>query len=198
MNTLIISFVLGIGIIIFCVLSLIFPYGQSFREKTQKIQGFGLNLEVSVLTLLLIIGFVFIFFGSGIWFQLRSIDTRLKSLETEKASADVRVRDLQERLDRQSPMDLVAFIKLKSQNSPPPNVNAVDVVYETATGGGGPVDVSVAPASGAFKIAIRDFTRDTTVTNLIVKTKDGKRKWKLEGSWMPLLPTYELIEELDQ
>jgi hypothetical protein len=194
MNPLVISFVLGIVIVIFCVLSFILPYGQNFRDKTQKIQGFGLNLEVSVLTLLLIIGFVFIFFGSGIWFQLRSIDTRLKSLEADKASADARVRDLQERLDRQSPMDLVAFIKLKSQNGPPPDMNSVDVLYETATGRGGPVDVSLAPASGAFKISIRDFPRDTTVTNLIAKTKDGKRKWRLDYTVMPLLPTYELNE----
>lgn len=194
MNPLIISFVLGIVIVVFCIFSFILPYGQNFREKTQKIQGFGLNLEVSVITLLLIIGFVFIFFGSGIWFQLRSIDTRLQSLETDKANADARVRDLQERLDRQSPIDLVAFIKLKGRNAPPLDVNSVDVLYETATGRGGRVDVSAAPASGAFKIAIRDFTRDTTMTNLIVRTKDGKRQWKLEGSWMPLLPTYELNE----
>jgi hypothetical protein len=194
MNALVICFVLGIVIVVFCVLSFILPYGQNFKEKTQKIQGFGLNLEVSVVTLLLIIGFVFIFFGSGIWFQLRGIDSRLKSLEADKANADARVRDLQERLDRQSPIDLVAFIKLNGQNSQPPDVNSVEVVYETATGGGGPVDVSMAPASGAFKIAIRDFTRDTTITNLIVKTKDGTRKWKLEGNWMPLLPTYELKE----
>jgi hypothetical protein len=194
MNSPVISFILGIVIVIFCILSFILPYGQNFREKTQKIQGFGVNLEVSVVTLLLIIGFVFIFFGSGIWLQLRSIDTRLKSLEADKASADARVRDLQERLDRQSPIDLVAFIKLKGVDAQPPDVNSVDVVYETATGRGGPVDISAAPASGAFKIAIRDFTRDTMITNIILKTKDGKRRWKLEGSFMPLLPTYELKE----
>ena len=46
----------GIGIIIFCILSFLLPYGEKFRDKTQKVKGFGLDLEVSVLTLLILIG----------------------------------------------------------------------------------------------------------------------------------------------
>jgi hypothetical protein len=193
MNPLVISFILGILIVLFCILSFIFPYGSNFRDKTQKIQGFGINLEVSVLTLLLIIGFVLIFFGGGIWLQLRSVDEQLVTLKADKAAAEAHANNLQERLQKANAMELVAFVKLDGVDElNPPDANSIECLYETSTGKGGNADVSVAPASGAFKIAIRDITRDTTISDLILRTKDKKKKWRAEHSFMPLQPTYEL------
>jgi len=38
---------LGIGIIIFCILSFFFPYGGKFKDKTQRFKGLGVDMEVS-------------------------------------------------------------------------------------------------------------------------------------------------------
>jgi hypothetical protein len=193
MNALGITFYFGILIVLFCISSFVFPYGQNFTGKTQKIRGLGLDLEVSILTLLIIIGFVLIFFGGGIWLQLRGINEQLDSLKAEKVKAESRVNDLQEKLDRANSMELVAFIRLEDvDESNAPDTNAVECLYETSTGKGGNADVSVAPASGAFKIAVREITRDTAITDLIFRTKDKKRRWKAANSFMPFQPTYEL------
>lgn len=54
---------LGMGIVVFCVLSFFFPYGEKLKGKIQKIKGFGVDLEVSVLTLFIIIGVILSFSG---------------------------------------------------------------------------------------------------------------------------------------
>ncbi len=113
MNALGITFYFGILIVLFCISSFVLPFGQNFTSKTQKIRGLGLDLEVSVLTLLLIIGFVLIFFGGGIWLQLQGINEQLDSLKTEKVKAEARANDLQEKLDKANSMELVAFIRLE-------------------------------------------------------------------------------------
>jgi len=193
MEPLFISFILGILIILFCISSFILPYGRNFKDKTQRIQGFGLNLEVSVLTLFIIVGSVLVFFGGGIWYQLSSINNQLENLRTEKTKAEARAADLQDKLEKANSMEAVAFLKLEGvDETNHPEQNDVECLYETATGRGGKAEIHVGPASGAFKIIIKDITRDTNITNLILRTKDRKRRWKMERSIMPLQPTYEL------
>ena len=55
--------ILGILILIFCVLSFVFPYGAKFKDKKQTINAFGVKLEVSVLTLFILIGVCLSSFG---------------------------------------------------------------------------------------------------------------------------------------
>lgn len=193
MDPLFLSFILGILIILFCILAFILPYGKNFKDKTQKIQGFGLNLEVSVLTLFIVIGFTLVFFGGGIWFQLRSINDQLNELRAEKAKAEARAVDLQDKLEKANLMEVVAFLKLEGvDETNHPDQNEVECLYETSTGRGGKADINVGPASGAFKITIKDVTRETNITNLILRTKDKQRRWKMDRNIMPLQPTYEL------
>jgi hypothetical protein len=193
MDPLIISFILGILIILFCVTSFVLPYGRNFKDKTQKIQGFGLNLEVSVLTLFIVIGFTLVFFGGGIWFQLRGINIQLNDLREEKAKAEARVADLQDKLERANSMEAIAFLKLEGVDEMNhPDQNEVECLYESATGRGGRAEINAGPASGTFRIVIKDINRDTIITNLLLRTKDKKRRWKIEKNIMPLQPTYEL------
>jgi hypothetical protein len=46
----------GLAIIVFCILSFFFPFGLRFKETTQTIHGFGVDLKISVLSLFLLIG----------------------------------------------------------------------------------------------------------------------------------------------
>src|SRR4051812_22761254 len=48
------------------------------KEKTQRIKGFGLDLEVSVLTLIVLIGLTFSL--AGIYLVTRDYDTTVKAL----------------------------------------------------------------------------------------------------------------------
>src|SRR5882672_12191966 len=96
MSFLTISFYSGIVLLVLCILVLVTPLGERFSSATQKIQGFGLNLEVSVLTLLVLIGIGLM--TSGIWMQLQDVSTRLKQLEIDKTKAEEKARRAEETL----------------------------------------------------------------------------------------------------
>jgi hypothetical protein len=48
--------VVGLSIIVFCIASFFFPFGTQFKETKQTIHGFGVDLEISVLSLFLLVG----------------------------------------------------------------------------------------------------------------------------------------------
>src|SRR5713226_8555654 len=96
MSFLTISFYSGIGLLILCILVLVSPLRERFSNATQKIQGFGLNLEVSVLTLLVLISVGLM--TSGIWMQLQDVSKQLKQLEIEKTKAEEKARRAEEDL----------------------------------------------------------------------------------------------------
>ena len=59
--------VAGILIIGFCIASFFFPFGQRFTEAKQVIKGFGVDLEISILTAFLLTGVVFCPYQHSIW-----------------------------------------------------------------------------------------------------------------------------------
>ena len=66
MDPLITNYVMpGIGciIILVCLLSFFSSFGDKFKDKTQKIKGFGIDLEVSVLSLFILVGVALSFAG---------------------------------------------------------------------------------------------------------------------------------------
>jgi hypothetical protein len=65
---------IGVGVIVFCIASFFFPFGQRFKETKQTIRGFGVDLEISVLTLFLLIGFAFSLVGVYLHLSERSVE----------------------------------------------------------------------------------------------------------------------------
>ena len=55
-QSILLLFIIGMVIVAFWVLSFFLPYGKKIKGKTQKIKAFGIDLEVSILTLLLLVG----------------------------------------------------------------------------------------------------------------------------------------------
>lgn len=70
--------VLGILVVVVSLIALAFPFGNRFREKTQKFKGFGIDLEMSVLPLALLLGVVLCF--AGIYIASESYESRLAEL----------------------------------------------------------------------------------------------------------------------
>lgn len=54
----------GILVVVFALLSFLRPNAVTLQGKTQKIKGFGLDLEISVLTLFVLIGMTFSLIGA--------------------------------------------------------------------------------------------------------------------------------------
>src|SRR5260370_33460709 len=74
----------GVGIVLFCLLSFVFPYGERFKDKVQKIKALGVDLEVSVLALFILVGVVMAFVG--VYLRVSDYEGRLQ-LAANDASA---------------------------------------------------------------------------------------------------------------
>lgn len=192
MNFLTISFYLGIILLLLCIVILISPLRDRFSSATQRIQGFGLNLEVSVMTLLVLISVGLI--TSGIWLQLRDITTELKSLEAKKAEAEIRAQQFQRQLEESRKMELPLFLTLEGvEDVSRLNFTSLECTYVTSSSDE-PIRADIAPGrrtSDTVKVVLKDLTREVIIDKLEIYDRDTDTRWQ-KVNFRPLQPTYEL------
>jgi hypothetical protein len=192
MNFLTISFYLGIILLLLCILILISPLRDRFSNATQRIQGFGLNLEVSVMTLLVLISVGLM--TSGIWLQLKDINAQLQSLEAKKAEAELRAQQFQRQLEESRKMELPVFLTLEGvEDVSRLNFTSLECTYVTSSNDE-PIRADVAPgrrSSDTVKVVLKDLTREVIIDKLEIYDRDSETRWR-KVNFRPLQPTYEL------
>lgn len=190
LNFLTISFFIGIAVVLFCMLAYIFPYGERFRDKTQKIKGFGLDLEVSVLTVFILIGFVFTF--SGILLQIRGYDDQLKKLEEARLERDARIAHMQLDIERLQKMEIHALVTLEGVD-PGAFSRLSDLECEyTLSGRGEPQKADISKGDGnSIQVTLKDVTRETHIRRLVLEDRGSNSKWEYVN-FDPLQPIYNL------
>jgi hypothetical protein len=71
----------GLFLLAFCVLAFFLPYGQRFSNARQKVKAFGIDLEVSALTLFVLAALAMLF--TGVYIRLTNFEGRVISLQQE-------------------------------------------------------------------------------------------------------------------
>ena len=200
MDFLTISFCIGIGLLVICILTMISPLRERLSAP-QKIQGLGLNLEVSVLTLLFLISVGFI--SCGIWLQLKNITKELEDLRFGKVQAEARAKQYQDELTAIKKTEMVAFVSLVGVDDVTKlKYTALSCIFDTTSEDGQKAEIAVAPSANAIKVTIKNLKPDTFIKLLTVEDNDSKKKWssrsdglqRLEDGFQPLQPVYELKE----
>ena len=178
---------LGIGILIFCILSFFFPYGEKFKDKIQKIKGFGVDMEVSVLTLFIILGVILSL--TGIYIQIKDYEEQLYRAKKEKDA-------VKEALEQSKKMEMKILVTLEdiSENNIP-KLEDIQCKY-FLYGDEDPVmvDVTKGYRSNQFKITLTDITSKAHIAQLVLEEISTRRKWVKEN-FMPFEPMYELKKE---
>ena len=195
LNPLTISFFFGIGIVLFCISAYIFPYGNKFRDKVQTIKGFGVDLQVSVLTVFILMGFVLTF--SAVFLQLKGYQDQLKKLEDERTQKSAAIEHMQKQLEQMRKLEVRALVTLEGLDLKSyTQLSPFECKYllpgqERAF----KADVSEGflneGAEPTIEITLRDITAETHVKRLTVQDKDHRYKWVLEN-FEPLQPNYRL------
>lgn len=194
MNYLTVSFYSGVVLLILCLLLLVSPFRDRFSSATQKIQGFGLNLEVSVLTLLVLISVGLM--TSGIWMQLQNIDNKLKQLEIEKTAAEEKAKRAEEDLARTNKLGIVIFLKLEGvEDITKLSFQSLQCKYVMSSGEERKADISPAPVINRIKVNITDLQKDTIIDRLVVESTNSNLKWVSQTQFRPFQPTMELTRE---
>lgn len=188
---------IGIGIIIFCILSFIFPFGRRFKDKVQKIKGFGLDIEVSILTLIILIGFIFSF--TGIYLNTRAYEDEIVNKDKQLSSERAKSIRLLEEIERLEKKDISWLLNLESDNVPKmPELNNIVCKYKIRIGRGYK-DVEPKVEEGKkndqFQITFKDITNETVVWKVELRDIKNNTKWIFAEPFSPFVPELQLRKE---
>lgn len=194
MSFLTISFWSGIVLLILCILVLVSPLRERFSSATQKIQGFGLNLEVSVLTLLVLISVGLM--TSGIWMQLQDVGSKLKQLEIDKTTAEEKAKRAEENLANANKIPIAYFVTLEGvPDIGKLNLQSVSCKYVIASGEERDGIVSPTASTTRLKVTLPDLQKDTIIDTLTITNSQTHEKWENRAQLRPLQPTLELVKK---
>ena len=194
MKFLTISFYAGIALLLLCIAILLTPVGKQFSEKTQKIQGFGLNLEVSVLTLLVLIAVALM--TSGIWLQLQDVSKQLRQLEDDKRRAEDNYRIAQDQLENAKKRGLAAFAKLDGVNDVSKlKLELFTCVFTNAAGDEEKADLKPSTGLNKIKVIFLDLPNETVIRSITITNTQTGEKWVNRDEHRWLQPEITLAKE---
>jgi hypothetical protein len=175
---------LGVLVLLVCLVSLFLPFGAGLRSGMQKIRFPGVNLEVSVLALLILIGLVMS--SIGVYLEVQDYNGRVAAAERRAAAA-------QQELDQAKHMQLKALVTL--EGVPPsamPKLSDVRSHY-VSPGSEEPVEVTVTPGitENQLRIRLDNVNPTTSVQRLVVEDLTTGRMWTYEN-FVPFECAYAL------
>lgn len=184
METLLVSYILpiiGIVFLVICFLTYLFPFGERFKGKIQKISVLGVTVEATVFTMFIIIGFTFSCLG--IFLQVKNYETQIQKVKT--------------RLDEAEKKYIVVLVSLQDVNeSNIPDLGSLRGSYwPQSSDNPVVVDISKGYERGTYKIHLRDITRSTYIRKLTLEEGiPNGRKW-IKEHFAPFEPDYNLKKE---
>jgi len=184
----------GMMIVIFCVSSFFFSFGQRFKETKQTIRGFGVDLEISVLTLVLLMGFMMIF--TGLFLYIRSTDLSTLNQRIDELQADLKAE--QTLLERAQKFTVTANLLLPSNAAINlANLEKIECWYYLDPTQENPIKVNVEPGVGPNSVRVKlvDMKPDDVIRRLELKEHGSNRLIGFRENEYPLGPTYELRSE---
>ena len=179
---------LGVSTIIFCLLSFFLSTGSKFTGKPQKIKGFGVELEISLLTFLILIGIILSL--TGVYFEIKDYEQQLNALKQEREAAKFALSQA-----NQMEMRMVVSLEGVSENDIPKLEDITCTYFLPGSDQYIKADVIKGIGRGTFKIILKDVTSMTHVLRLVLEDKATNRKWE-KMNFMPLEPVFSLTEEI--
>lgn len=180
---------IGIAVVLFSLTAFVRPFGVSLRDTRQKIKGFGLDLEVSVLTLFVLIGVTLSL--SGIYLVTRDYEAKLGEL------ADYRIRlaraeeDFSRALAQARQIDVTALVTLDDDGNHPAPSELRCELQLFGSPRGRPLSVESGIKPGQYAITIHSITSENVIRALDCQHAQTNRTWTLE-KFNPLAPEYRL------
>jgi hypothetical protein len=186
--------VIGVIIILFCLLSYVLPFGARFKEKVQKIKGFGIDIEVSVVTLFILIGFILAFIG--IFLNVKSYEDNIKNMGDQIKSIVTQNQILKETIEGTKKMEVNLLLKLEiKDNVAAPKLSNLKCEYFINEQGRQKVyqcEVRRGIANNQFQISFKDIQKDTTVWKIVLRDNETGNKWVYNTPFSPCVPELKL------
>jgi hypothetical protein len=182
--------VVGILLLLTIVAALPFSISAAYRDKVQHIKALGVDLNISVLTLLILVGITLSL--TGAFFLYHDYEQQLAKLNLLPAQITALDAAHRAELARARQVDVVAFVSLDGLDSEhPPNPTDMSCKL-TLHGGAGSKEVQVSEGvhKAQYRVLLENMTAEGRIRSLQCKLKDG-RAWFID-EFNPLEPEYEL------
>jgi hypothetical protein len=183
---------IGIAVVLFSMFAFYRPFGLPLKEKTQRLRGFGLDLEISVLTLFVLIGLTFCL--TGFYLLTRDYESKIEELSGLKEDLRRAEKDFAVALRQAKQFDVTAFITLDSaadQGMPRPD----QLECKLLLFGGGSQPRKLAVEAGIvesqYRVVVENLTESMQIRMLQCQDTSTRRRWTLE-TFNPLEPEYRL------
>jgi hypothetical protein len=184
---------IGICVVLFSIFAFVRP-SNSLKDKTQRIRGFGLDLEVSVLTLFILIGLTFSM--AGIYLVTREYEKKIEDLAGAKDDLKRAEIDFAHALRQARQIDVTAYVTLDGSNDqgvPRPEQLECNLFL---FGSQSPRRLSVGPGiqERQYQILIENLSQAVPIRLLTCQDTLTRRAWKLD-QFNPLEPEYRLQKQ---
>jgi hypothetical protein len=189
------SLILSISGIVFLFISLLLVgLNRVPTLKTpQVIEAFGVKLNVSVFTVLVLVGFILAV--TSIYLQVRDYEGQIADKEKQIADKDKTVQGLQEQLLNYGRVNFRPLVVLGGiSREQMPTVNDVICTYTlmdgtTSLDGNAKVARGIGPTS--FQVILEDIPVSANIIRLEIKELRGSkpRTWTAENLGYPLAPS---------
>jgi hypothetical protein len=192
--------IFGLLMIIFALGSFYFPYGEKIKEATQKFDAFGIKMEISVVTAIIIGGMIFC--GISFYIQEHGYKNDKEKLEAENKQhidnitrLQNQVDDKNDRINALTTQNITYHFVLAdlSDTIPPPSASSLKCIfYKNWRDKSDSAEYRVfSSGANAFKVTFENLSlaqlADASPA-VYLYDKKSKKRW-VDQSFNPLTPT---------
>lgn len=160
----------GMSVLAFCVLSYLFPYGERFKDKVQRIDLHVVKLEVSVLTLFVLVGLAMTL---SVFYERTDTKTLRDKVQAEESTIE-RLRDNNITVD--------AVLEGVTSDSEMPRVGDVNCYFWAANSKHNCI-VSESPNGLALALHFEQIDPVITMESVVIEEKYDASNPKPHRSW---------------
>ena len=184
--------IFGVVILFICVI-LILTKRALTPIRPEKIKAFGVELEISVLTLLVLVGFVLSI--SSIYLHVNGYQQQVISSQKDLEKRNTEVAEARKQLEAAKKIDMIVYVKLPD-NSGQSKLGDLRANYYLRGQADKPIqaDISRGIEANSYSVSFKNLTPDTYVESLEVVDEKTNRVW-VKKNFFPLNPTYDLKRE---
>lgn len=183
---------IGIAMVVFALITFVSPRGAKLRESRQKIKGFGLDVEVSVLTLFVLIGLTFSL--AGIYLIVRDYEKKVAELGETRLELARAERDFSRALAQAKQIDVTALITLQEPGGTPPLPDDLRCRLHVFAGVTRQLRVDPGVKPLQYYVNIDNISPSEVIRALECQHPSSNRRWALEN-FNPLQPEYQLRKD---
>ena len=180
----------GVAVVLFALLSFLRPTATNLQEKVQKIKGFGLELEISVLTLFVLIGMAFSLVGT--YLVVQDYETKVRETAELKQELTGTKEAFETALRRSRQVDVTALIALDNLGDSVPSPQDLTCEVHVFNSQPRKLPVTRGIERGQYYVTLDNLSAGVLLQML--ECRDVKRRWTITR-FNPLEPEYRLRKE---